>query len=537
MIKGIGRPVYEGVAIGRIFVHSKAHTVTNRKCADISRELELFNEAKEKARAELEELYDKTLREIGEEQAGIIEVQSLFLDDLDYIEGIEDMIKQGSNAAFSVHEIGDAQASAFAALDDEYMKARATDIRDISDRLIRILTGAEPGFRMEEPGIIVAEDLTPSETVALDKDKILAFVTRQGSSNSHTAILARVMNIPSLVLTDIDIDPQLNGRTMIVDGFAGNYYIDPDEETLAAMQDKKKRAGEYKAGLENYRGKPSVSKSGRCVKLFANIGSPDDIKYVIEGDAEGIGLLRSEFLYLGRDSFPTEDELFEAYRKVVEAMNGKKVVIRTLDIGADKKVDYFNLEKEENPALGYRGIRICLTQKDIFRTQLRAIYRASAYGTVAIMFPMIISVKEVEEIKSFCAQIAGELEAEGVRLNPVELGIMIETPAAAVISDLLAEHVDFFSVGTNDLTQYTLAIDRQNEKLDAFYEPHHEAIMRLLKLIAENAHRHGIWAGICGELAGDLSLTDEFLRMGYDELSAAPSRILQLRKNVIESEV
>lgn len=537
MIKGNGRPVYEGVAIGRIYVLSKEHEITNTKCSDIEKELERFHQAQEKAKEELGVLYDKTLREIGEEQAAIIEVQSLFLEDLDYIEGIEDMIKSGSDAAFSVHEIGDAQATAFASLDDEYMKARATDIRDISDRLIRILTGADQSFRMDEPGIIVSEDLTPSETVSLDKDKILAFVIRQGSSNSHTAILARVMNIPSLIRTDIDIDSALNGRTMIVDGFEGNYYIDPDDETMAQMLEKKKSAGEYKAELEKFRGLESVTKKGQHVSLFANIGSPDDLKYVISGDAEGIGLLRSEFLYLGRDDFPTEDELFEAYRKVVETMGGKKVVIRTLDIGADKKVDYFNLAAEENPALGYRGIRICLTQRDIFRTQLRAIYRSSAYGKVAIMFPMIISVSEVRAIKEFCAEIVKELEGEGVCLNPVELGIMIETPAAALISDLLAKEVDFFSVGTNDLTQYTLAIDRQNEKLDSFYDPHHEAIMRFLALIASNAHKEGIWAGICGELAGDLSLTDEFLKMGYDELSVAPSRVLALRKNVIESEV
>ena len=537
MIKGTGRPVYEGVAIGRIFVHSKAHTVTNRKCADISRELELFNEAKEKARAELEELYDKTLREIGEEQAGIIEVQSLFLDDLDYIEGIEDMIKQGSNAAFSVHEIGDAQASAFAALDDEYMKARATDIRDISDRLIRILTGAEPGFRMEEPGIIVAEDLTPSETVALDKDKILAFVTRQGSSNSHTAILARVMNIPSLVLTDIDIDPQLNGRTMIVDGFAGNYYIDPDEETLAAMQDKKKRAGEYKAGLENYRGKPSVSKSGRCVKLFANIGSPDDIKYVIEGDAEGIGLLRSEFLYLENTDFPSEEQQFAVYKQVAENMAGKKVIIRTLDIGADKQVDYFGLDKEENPALGYRAIRICLTRPEIFKTQLRALYRAAVYGNISIMFPMIISVGEIHRIKEIIAEVKAELKNEGIPYkDDVELGVMIETPASVMISRDLAKEVDFFSVGTNDLTQYTLAIDRQNAKLDAFYDPHHPAILAMIKMAAENAHAEGAWIGICGELGADLELTQKFLDMGLDELSVSPSMVLPLRKKIRECE-
>lgn len=537
MIKGNGRPVYEGVAIGKIFVLSKDHKIENTRCADKEKELERFKDAREKARAELDDLYEKTKREIGEEEAGIIEVQSLFLDDLDYIEGIEDMIKSGRDAAFSVHEIGDAQASAFAALDDEYMKARATDIRDISDRLIRILTGSGQAFKMEEPCIVVAEDITPSETVAMDKDKILAFVTRQGSSNSHTAILARVMNIPSLVLTNIDIEPALNGREMIVDGFSGTYYIDPDEETLRVMKEKRRGAGEYKASLEMFRGKESITKKGRKINLFANIGSPDDIKYVLDGDAEGIGLLRSEFLYLGRDDFPTEDELFNSYKKVVEAMNGKKVVIRTLDIGADKKVGYFNLAEEENPALGYRGIRICLTRPDIFRPQLRAIYRASAYGNVAIMFPMIISVKEVKAIKETCEKVRRELSEEGVPLSPVELGIMIETPAAAIISDQLAREVDFFSVGTNDLTQYTLAIDRQNEKLDSFYDAHHEAIMRSLALIAENAHKAGIWAGICGELAADLSLSDEFIRMGYDELSVAPSRILELRKRIIESEV
>ncbi len=537
MIKGSGRPVYSGVAIGKIFVFSKSRQINRTKCSDIEKEIKRFNDAIAVAKEELNVLYEKTKREIGEEQAEIIEVQSLFLDDLDYTEGIIDMIKAGSDAAFSTHEIGDAQASAFAQLDDEYMKARAADIKDISDRLIKILTGSEGSFKMDSPGIVVAEDLSPSETVSLDKEKILAFVTRQGSSNSHTAILARVMNIPSLVLTDIDIDPSLNGRTMIVDGFAGNYYIDPDDETMNSMLLKQKGALEHKAELDAYRKRESISKSGKKVNLFANIGSPDDLKYVLDGDAEGIGLLRSEFLYLGRHDYPSEYELFTAYKKVVETMEGKKVVIRTLDIGADKKVDYFNLEKEENPALGYRGIRICLREKEIFKTQLRAIYRASEFGKVSIMFPMIISLKEIKEIKETCAEVIKELEAEGCNLNPVELGIMIETPAAAIISDVLAKEVDFFSVGTNDLTQYTLALDRQNEKLDSFYDSHHEAIMRLLKIIADNAHKAGIWAGICGELAGDLTLTDEFLKMGYDELSVAPSRVLELRKKIIESEV
>ncbi len=537
MIKGNGRPVFEGIAIGPIFVHSKKQAVAERKCADIEKETARFSEARAAAQKELQALYDKTLKEIGEEQAAIIEIQMLFLEDLDYIEGIESMIRQGSDAAFAVHEIGDAQATMFASLEDDYMRARAADIRDITERLIRILIGGEQSFRLTEPSIVVAEDLSPTETVAMDKEMILAFVTRQGSSNSHTAILARVMNIPSLVLTDIDIDPSLAGRTMAVDGFEGCYYIDPDEETLAKMRSKKQGQSDYKRSLDAYKGKESITKSGKRIQLFANIGSPSDLKYVIEGDAEGIGLLRSEFLYLGRDSFPAEDELFAAYRDIVEAMNGKKVVIRTLDIGADKKVGYFNLPAEENPALGYRGIRICLTQKDIFRTQLRAIYRASAYGTVSIMFPMIISLKEVLDIKGFCAEIRKELEAEGVKTGKTELGIMIETPAAAIISGSLAKEVDFFSVGTNDLTQYTLAIDRQNEKLDSFYDAHHPAVMSLLKLVAENACKAGIWAGICGELASDLSLTEEFIRMGYTELSAAPPRILEMRKRIIESEV
>lgn len=538
MIKGSGRPVYDGVAIGPIYVYRKVETELKKNASDKKKELERFHKAKETAHEQLQALYEKTLKDIGEEQAGIIDVQIMFLDDLDFQEGIEAMIEQGCDAAFAVHETGDAQATFFASLDDEYMKARATDIRDISDRLVRILLGSDTTFRMATPGILVAEDLTPSETVQLEKDKILAFVTRQGSSNSHTAILARVMNLPSLVQTNIDIELSLNGRTMIVDGFSGEYYIDPDEETMNRMLAKQKEAKAVKEGLEQFRGKPSVSKKGRKINLFANIGNVDDLKYVIAGDAEGIGLLRSEFLYLGRDDYPTEEELFSKYRAVVEGMKGKRVVIRTLDIGADKKVDYFKLDSEENPALGYRGIRICLLEKDIFRTQMRAIYRASAFGPVSVMFPMIISLKEVKEIKEFCAGIREELRNDGYRIGEdTELGIMVETPAAAIISDELAKEVDFFSVGTNDLTQYTLAIDRQNAKLDYFYDAHHPAVLRLLKLIVDNAHKAGIWAGICGELAADLSLTDTFLEMGYDELSVSPSRILPLRKNVIESEV
>ncbi len=538
MINGRGRPVFSGVAIGKVFVYRKTETELKQLASDKEKELERFHAAQETAREQLKVLYEKTLKEIGEEQSAIIDIQLMLVDDLDFVEGVEDMIASGSDAAFAVHEIGDAQATMFASLDDEYMKARATDIRDISDRLVKILLGSDTSFKMKEPGILLAEDLTPSETVQLEKSKILAFVTRGGSSNSHTAILARVMNIPSLVQTDIDIDPSLNGKMMIVDGFSGDYYIEPDEETMQKMTEKKDNANCYRAQLEKYRGLPSVTRSGKKVNLFANIGNADDLRYVAEGDAEGIGLLRSEFLYLGRSDFPTEEELFEKYKQVVVGMNGRRVVIRTLDIGADKKVDYFNLAPEENPALGYRGIRICLLQKDIFRTQMRAIYRASAFGPVSIMFPMIISVKEVVEIKEFCALIRKELENDDLMYgSDTELGIMIETPAAAVISDELAKEVDFFSVGTNDLTQYTLAIDRQNATLDYFYDPHHPALMRLLAMVAENAHKAGIWAGICGELAADLSLTDTFLKMGYDELSVSPSRILELRKKVIESEV
>lgn len=538
MIKGSGNPVYSGIAIGKAFVYKKVDTELKKTASDKDKELKRFHDSQDKARKQLQDLYEKTLKELGEEQAAIIDIQIMLLDDLDFIESIESMINQGCDAAFAVNETGEAQAAMFASLEDEYMKARATDIRDISTRVVKILLDADTSFKMTEPGILIADDLTPSETVQLDKEKILAFVTRFGSSNSHTAILARVMNIPSLVQTDIDITTELDGKLMVVDGFSGNYYVEPDEATLAELQEKQRKAKNYKDELEKYRGMPSVTKKGHKVNLFANIGSVEDLKYVLDGDAEGIGLLRSEFLYLGRDTFPTEEELFEKYKTVIDTMNGKRVVIRTLDIGADKQVDYFNLEHEENPALGYRGIRICLKQKDIFRTQMRAIYRASAFGPVSIMFPMIISVDEVKEIKQFCLEIRSELDGEGYRYgDDTELGIMIETPAAAIMSEELAKEVDFFSVGTNDLTQYTLAIDRQNAKLDCFYDPHHPAILRLLEMVAKNAHKAGIWIGICGELGADPTLTKTFLQMGYDELSVSPSRILELRKNIIESEV
>ena len=537
MKKGTGRPVFSGVAIGRAYIYKKQQAALPTSCGDASVEQRHFEEAKEEARAQLQALFEKTCKEIGEEQGMIIDVQMMMLDDLDYLESIEAMIKNGASAAEAVKETGDTFAAAFAAMDDDYMKARAVDVKDLSTRIVTILCGGKTGFSMEEPGILVAEDLTPSETVQMPKDKILAFVTRQGSSNSHTAILARIMNIPSLVQTQINLDDEIDGKQMIVDGFEGCYYIEPDEQTLAVMKEKRHATEEYRQQLEAYRGKESVTRGGRKINLFANIGNPDDLVHVIEGDAEGVGLMRSEFLYLGRTDFPTEEELFEAYKKVVEGLGGRRVVIRTLDIGADKQADYFGLEHEENPALGLRGIRICLEREDVFRPQMRAIYRASAYGPVSVMFPMIASLWEVRKVKEFCAKIREELIAEGVAVGEVELGIMIETPAAAIMSAQLAKEVDFFSVGTNDLTQYTLAIDRQNPNLDAFYDAHHPAVLELLRQVAHNAHEAGIWAGICGELGADASLTETFLEMGYDELSVSPGRVLELRKKVCESEV
>ena len=537
MKKGTGRPVFSGVAIGRAYIYKKQQAALPTSCGDASVEQRHFEEAKEEARAQLQALFEKTCKEIGEEQGMIIDVQMMMLDDLDYLESIEAMIKNGASAAEAVKETGDTFAAAFAAMDDDYMKARAVDVKDVSTRIVTILCGGKTGFSMEEPGILVAEDLTPSETVQMPKDKILAFVTRQGSSNSHTGILARIMNIPSLVQTQINLDDEIDGKQMIVDGFEGCYYIEPDEQTLAVMKEKRHATEEYRQQLEAYRGKESVTRGGRKINLFANIGNPDDLVHVIEGDAEGVGLMRSEFLYLGRTDFPTEEELFEAYKKVVEGLGGRRVVIRTLDIGADKQADYFGLEHEENPALGLRGIRICLEREDVFRPQMRAIYRASAYGPVSVMFPMIASLWEVRKVKEFCAKIREELIAEGVAVGEVELGIMIETPAAAIMSAQLAKEVDFFSVGTNDLTQYTLAIDRQNPNLDAFYDAHHPAVLELLRQVAHNAHEAGIWAGICGELGADASLTETFLEMGYDELSVSPGRVLELRKKVCESEV
>lgn len=536
MKQGTGRPAFSGVAIGPAYVYRKESNQLPTSCGDPAAEQQKFDEACQIASEQLGELAEKTRRDLGDEQAQIMEVQQLMLSDLDFLDSVADMIRAGASAAQATQDSGDSFSAAFAAMDDEYMKARSVDIKDASQRVVTILCGGKTGFTMDKPGILVAEDLTPSETVQLPKDKILAFVTRQGSSNSHTAILARIMNIPSLVQTQITLDDTIDGKMMIVDGFEGTYYVEPDEATMTAMQEKQKTASEYRQALEKFRGKESITKKGRKINVYANIGNPEDAKIAMKGDAEGIGLMRSEFLYLGRETFPTEEDLFQAYKTVVETMQGRRVVIRTLDIGADKQVDYFGLEKEENPALGYRGIRICLTQEEIFRPQMRAVYRASAFGPVSVMFPMITSVWEVRKIKEFCATIRAELTAEGIAFGEVELGIMVETPAAAVISDQLAQEADFFSVGTNDLTQYTLAIDRQNAKLDDFYDAHHPAVLALMELIAKNAHAAGIWCGICGELGADLTLTEEFIRMGYDELSVSPGRVLELRKKICESE-
>lgn len=536
MIQGKGTAVFAGVAIGKAYLFRRSAGELPAFCGDAEKELQAFDQARETARQQLQALFEKTKEELGEEQAMILDVQCMMLDDLDYIEAVQDEIRQGNSAAVAADAIGTLFSQQFAEMDDDYMRARSVDVKDMAKRLTAILCGGAAELEITEPVVLIADDLSPSETVQLPKDKILAFVTCQGSTNSHTAILARMMSIPSLVQTDIPLDDSVQGKTIIVDGFEGCYYLDPDQKTLAEMQDKQRLTQQKQQLLEQYRGKPTVSKSGKKIKLFANIGSPDDVQYVLKGDAEGVGLMRSEFLYLGRDTFPTEEELFDAYRSVVEQLEGRELVIRTLDIGADKKVDYFGLEPEENPALGYRGIRICLKQPEIFRPQMRAIYRASAFGPVSAMFPMIASVKEVLAVKEFCRTIREELKSEGIPFGEVALGVMIETPAAAVISRDLAKEVDFFSVGTNDLTQYTLAVDRQNAKLAEFCDTHHPAVLALLKMIVDNAHAEGIWAGICGELGADTTMTEEFLKMGYDELSMSPAKVLEVRRIICESE-
>lgn len=537
MIVREGKSVFKGVAIGSIFVYRKAEkAVAKEQIEDTAAELARFQAAKEKAMGQLKGLYEKALRDVGEEEAMIFDVHQMLLDDLDYNESITGIIEnEKMNAEYAVFMTGEQMAAMFLSMDDDYMRGRAADIHDISDRVISILNGTQVSPEaMPEPVIILAEDLAPSETVQFDKSKLLAIVTQKGSANSHTAILARTMNIPSLVTTDIEINQEYHGRTAVVDGFAGLIYIDPDEVTMAKLQDKKRRADEQRALLQEMKGKDTVTKSGKHIHLYSNIGGIGDVDAVLENDSEGIGLFRSEFLYLGCDDYPSEEVQFEAYKAVVSRMNGKKVIIRTLDIGADKQIDYFELPKEDNPALGYRAIRICLTREEIFKTQLRALFRASAFGNLGIMFPMIISVKEIERIKEIVEEVKLELAREDIAMGKVELGIMIETPAAAVISDLLAPHVDFFSIGTNDLSQYTLAIDRQNQSLDNFFDPHHEAILRLIQMTIENAHKYGAWCGICGELGADMELTARFVQMGIDELSVSPGYTLELRKRIRE---
>ncbi len=526
-----GKSVCGGIAIGKLAVYNKKESQVKRiKVTDAKAEELRFTEAKEQAKNQLAALYEKALAEVGEVNAMIFEVHQMMLDDLDYIESIINMIHtQEVNAEFAVATTGDNFSQMFAAMDDDYMRERAADVKDISNRVIAILQGAAHGEMVgDEPAILLADDLAPSETVQLDKSKVLSFVTRGGSTNSHTAILARTMNIPALVGVDFPADMPAEAFG-IVDGYTGKLYVNPDAETLAAYQEKKEADEQKKRLLGELKGKENVTLDGRKINLYANIGSVADVANVLANDAGGIGLFRSEFLYLESEDYPTEESQFAAYKTVAENMAGKKVIIRTLDIGADKQVGYFNMEKEENPAMGYRAIRICLDRKDVFRTQLRAIYRASYYGNISIMFPMIISVDEVKQTKEIIAEVKAELSAEGIPYKDCEIGIMIETPAAVMISDLLAKEVDFFSVGTNDLTQYTLAIDRQNPKLDNIYDAHHPAVLRMLQMIVDNGHKEGCWVGICGELGADLALTEQFLRMGFDELSVSPSMILKVR--------
>lgn len=549
-----GKSVFGGIAIGKLSVYGKKdHAVKRSKVADTEAENNRFLEAKEEAKRQLAGFYEKAVKEVGKVNAAIFEIHQMMLDDQDYMESVTNMIKtQEVNAEFAVASTGDNFSAMFAAMEDDYMRERAADVKDISNRVISILQGSTAGTTTgEEPVILLADDLAPSETVQLDKSKVLSFVTRHGSTNSHTAILARTMNIPALIGVDFpekldeapsgessfsqnaaagtDSSVAIDGVLGIVDGYQGKFYLNPDEETLAKYRKLKEEDEQKKRLLQELKGKENVTLDGKKINLYANIGGVADVANVLANDAGGIGLFRSEFLYLEAEDYPTEEAQFTAYKTVAENMAGKKVIIRTLDIGADKQVGYFNLEKEENPALGYRAIRIYLDRKEIFKTQLRAIYRASYYGTISIMFPMIISVAEVHAIKEIITEVKAELDRDGLPYKEVEIGIMIETPAAVMISDLLAKEVDFFSIGTNDLTQYTLAIDRQNPKLDSIYDAHHEAVLRMLKMVVDNGHKEGCWVGICGELGADTTLTETFLRMGFDELSVTPSMVLKVR--------
>ena len=541
MNKYTGKSVFGGIAIGKIMVYEKGeHQVKRVKITDAEAEKNRYYEAVEIAFKQLGELHDKALHEVGEANAAIFEIHQMMLDDDDYKESVEHIIEsQMVNAEYAIAQTGDNFSQMFAAMDDEYMRGRAADVKDITERLLGILSGnTGSGVDADEPVIMVAEDLAPSETVQMDKSKILSFVTQKGSVNSHTAILARTMGIPALIGSDIVIDESLNGKLGIVDGTNGVVYIEPDEATLSAMQEEQRKDNEKKALLQELKGKEDVTLDGKKIKLYSNIGNIKDLANVIANDAAGIGLFRSEFIYLESDTFPTEEEQFNIYRTVAESMAGKPVIIRTLDIGADKQCDYFGLDKEDNPALGLRAIRICLTRPEIFKTQLRALYRASAYGNISIMYPMIISEQEVDKIKVIENEVKAELTEQGIEFGNPKSGIMIETPAAVIMSRQLAKKVDFFSIGTNDLTQYTLAIDRQNTKLDDFfYDAHHPAILAMIRMVVENAHAEGIWAGICGELGADTTLTEEFLKMGVDELSVSAGKVLAVRKVIRETRI
>ena len=535
-----GKSVFGGIAIGKISVYKKDEQLVKRvKIEDADAEMERYTAARNIAAAQLQKLYDKALKEVGEANAAIFEVHQMMLEDEDYNESVENIIhSQMVNAEYAVASTADNFAQMFEAMDDDYMRGRAADVRDISERVITVLAGgAGSGLDSDEPVIIAADDLAPSETVQLDKDKVLSFVTAHGSENSHTAILARTMGIPALIGTGIDLDETVDGKLGIVDGTNGVVYVDPDAELLEEMKKKQQEEQEKKRLLQTLKGKENITLDGQKVMLYANVGNIKDLGIALQNDAGGIGLFRSEFIYLGQDHYPTEEEQFQIYKTVAETMAGRRVIIRTLDIGADKQCDYFELDKEDNPAMGLRAIRICLTRPEIFKTQLRALFRASVYGNINIMYPMIISVDEVRQIKAIVEEVKAELAEQGIEYGNPAQGIMIETPASVMMSRELAEEVDFFSIGTNDLTQYTLAIDRQNSKLDKFFDSHHPAVLRMIQMTVENAHKAGIWCGICGELGADQALTKDFLAMGVDELSVSPGSILPLRKIILEPDV
>ena len=540
MITIEGKSVFSGVEIGKLYYFSKKKAeILQQIIEDVDAEMARYYQARETAVEQLEGLFTKALNEVGESNSLIFQIHQMMLMDDDYNEAIENLVRnEKNNVEYAVQKTAEDFSAIFAAMDDEYMQARAADVKDISNRILTILSGGDDGgFVMDEPGIVAASDLAPSETIQLDKSKVLGFATQFGSSNSHTAILARTMASPAVISLGESLTEEMNGHMAIIDGYTGVLYVDPDEETLKTMTAKREESLREKAELEALIGQDNVTKSGRKINVYANIGSIDDANSAMACDAGGVGLFRSEFLYLDSRDFPTEEAQFAAYKAAAQIMDGRKVIIRTLDLGADKQVDYFNLGKEDNPALGYRAIRICLTQPEIFKTQLRALYRAAAYGNIAIMFPMIISVKEIHRIKEIITEVKEELRREGKKFREdVELGVMIETPASVMISRDLAKEVDFFSVGTNDLTQYTLAIDRQNEKLDSFYDSHHPAVLAMIKMAADNAHAEGKWIGICGELGADTTLTQTFVDMGIDELSVSPGMVLRVRRQVRECE-